>query len=113
MGAADCITGVMSDAQQYNMRNMNIKTQPHKHICIPIYKYTINKRETKANILPLVMFNLRHALGGLYIQASLKGITTCIWSFSCSFACDTTMGCCGFKLSFGIIILLQLLTIIK
>ena len=51
MGAADCITAVISDAQQYNMHNMHIKTQPHKHICIPIYKHTINKREPKANNL--------------------------------------------------------------
>ena len=49
MGAADCITAVMSYAQQYNTHNMHIKTQPHKHICIPIYKHTINKREPKAN----------------------------------------------------------------
>ena len=52
MGAADCITAVMSYAQQYNTHNMHIKTQPHKHICIPIYKHTINKREPKANITP-------------------------------------------------------------
>ena len=49
MGAADCITAVMSDAQQYNMHNMHIKIQPHKHIYIPIYKRIINKREPKAN----------------------------------------------------------------
>ena len=49
MGAADCITAVMSYAQQYNTHNMHIKTQPHKHICIPIYKHKINKREPKAN----------------------------------------------------------------
>ena len=52
MGAADYITAVMSYMQQYNMHNMHIKTQPHKHICIPIYKHTINKREPKANIKP-------------------------------------------------------------
>ena len=49
MGAA--ITAVMSDVQQYNMHNIHIKIQPHKHICIPIYKHTINKREPKANTL--------------------------------------------------------------
>ena len=49
IGAADCITAVMSDAQQYNMHNMHIKIQPHKYICIPIYKHTINKKEPKAN----------------------------------------------------------------
>ena len=52
MGAADCITAIMSDAQQYNMHNMHIKTQPHKHIYIPIYKHTIKTREPKANITP-------------------------------------------------------------
>ena len=50
MGAADCITAVMPYAHQYNTHNMHIKTQPQKHICIPIHKYTINKREPKANI---------------------------------------------------------------
>ena len=49
MGAADCITAVMSDAQQYNVHNMHIKTQPHIYICIPIYKHTINKKVPKAN----------------------------------------------------------------
>ena len=52
MGAADYITAIMSDPQQYNMHNMYIKTQPHKYICIPIYKHTINKKEPKANITP-------------------------------------------------------------
>ena len=49
MGAADCITAVISYAHQYNTHNMHIKTQPHKHICIPIYKHTINKRKPKYN----------------------------------------------------------------
>ena len=49
MGAADCITAVISNAQQYNM---HIKTQLHKYIYIPIYKQIINKREPKANIPP-------------------------------------------------------------
>ena len=49
MGVSDCITAIMSDAQQYNTHNMHIKTQPHKHICIPIYKHTINKRQPIAN----------------------------------------------------------------
>ena len=51
MGAADCITAVMSNAQHYNMHNMHIKTQLHKYICIPICKHTINKREPKSNTL--------------------------------------------------------------
>ena len=56
MGSADCITAVISDTQQYNMHNMHIKTQLHKHICIPIYKHTINKREPKANTMPTTNF---------------------------------------------------------
>ena len=64
-------------------------------------------------LLPLVMAHVRHAHLGLHIAVSLKGRTTRIWSFVCGFACDTTIGCVGFRLSFGTIILLQLLTIIK
>ena len=64
-------------------------------------------------LLPLVMLNVRHAYLGLHIVVSLKGRKTCIWSFGCGFACITTMGCAGFKLSFGMIIVLELLTIIK
>ena len=41
---------------------------------------------------------------GLHIAVSLKGRTTRIWSFGCSFACTTAMGCAGFRLSFGTII---------
>ena len=51
MGASDCITVVMSYAQQYNMHHMQMQTQPQKHICIPKYKHIINKIEPKANIL--------------------------------------------------------------
>ena len=52
MGAADCITAVISYVHQYNMYNMHIKTQLHKNICLPIYKHKINKKEPKANITP-------------------------------------------------------------
>ena len=62
---------------------------------------------------PLVMPHVRHVHLGLYIVVSLKGRADCIWLFGCYFACTTTMGYAGFKLSFGIIIVLQLLTIIK
>ena len=65
---------------------------PHiRHLCVP---------------LPLVICHIRHAHLGLHIALRLKGRTTCIWSFGCSFACATIVGCSGFKLSYGIIILL-------
>ena len=65
---------------------------PHiRHVCI---------------ILPLVMPHVRHTRLGLHIVASLKGRTTRIWSFGCCFACATTRGCAGFRLSFGIIFFL-------
>ena len=75
MGAADCITAVMSYAQQYNTHNMHIKTQPHKHICIPIYKHTINKREPKANITPNERSPLRSKheakMAGAFVKCTL------------------------------------------
>ena len=55
---------------------------------------------------PLVMPHVKHMHLGLYIVISPKGRTTCIWSFHCVFAYATTMGYAGFKLSFGIIIVL-------
>ena len=64
-------------------------------------------------LLPFVMPHVRHMHLGLLIVVSLKGRIICIWSFGCGFAFATTMGCAGFRLSFGIIILPQLLTIIK
>ena len=64
-------------------------------------------------LLPLVMLHIRHACLGQHIAVSLKGRTTHIRSFGCGFACATTMGCAGFKLLFGIIIVLKLLTVIK
>ena len=64
--------------------------RPHvRHVCV---------------LLPLVRPNVSHARLELYIAVSLKGRTTCIWSFGCSFACVTAMGCAGFRLSFGKII---------
>ena len=57
--------------------------------------------------------HVRHARLGLHIAVSMQGRTTCIWSFGYGFACATTMGCAGFGLSFGTIIFLHLLTIIK
>ena len=64
-------------------------------------------------LLPLVMLHVRHVQLGLYIGVSLNSKTTYISSFGCSFVCATTMGCAGFKLLLGMIIVLQLLTIIK
>ena len=45
-----------------------------------------------------------HARLGIYIVVSLKGRTTRIWSFGCSFACAIAMGYVGFRLLFGTII---------
>ena len=55
---------------------------------------------------PLVMPHVGHTHLGLHIGVSLKCRTTHIWSFSCGFACATIIGHFGFKLSFGITILL-------
>ena len=57
-------------------------------------------------LLLLAVLTVRHMNLSLHIWASLKGIATQIWSFGCGFACATIMGCLGFKISFGIIILL-------
>ena len=57
-------------------------------------------------LLPLVIYNIRHTHLGLHIWVSLKGRATCIWSFGYDFACAITMRYAGFKLSFGIIIIL-------
>ena len=65
---------------------------PHvRHVCV---------------LLPFVMPYVRHARLGLYIAVSLKGRTTFIWLFVCGFACATAMGCAGFRLLFGTIIVL-------
>ena len=55
-------------------------------------------------LLVLVMLYVRYAHLGLHIGVGVKGRTTCIWYFGCSFAYATTMRCAGFKLSFGIIV---------
>ena len=55
-------------------------------------------------LLPLVRPHVRHARLDLHIAISLKGRTTCIWSFDCGFTCATAMGCAGFRLLFGTII---------
>ena len=53
---------------------------------------------------PLVRPHIMHVRLNLHIAVSLKGRTTCIWSFGCGFACATAMGCAGFRPSFGTII---------
>ena len=57
-------------------------------------------------LLPLVRPYVRNARLGLHIAVSLKGRTTYIWSFGCSFACATVMGNAGFRLLFGTVIVL-------
>ena len=55
-------------------------------------------------LLPLVMPYVRHAHLNLHIAVSLKGRTTCIYSFDFGFACAIAMGCAGFRLLFNTII---------
>ena len=57
-------------------------------------------------LLLLINLHVTYAHLGLHIAVSLKGRTTCIWCFGCGFTCDITMGCVGFRLSFGMIIVL-------
>ena len=82
-----------------------------RHVCVLLPLVRSHERH-EYMLLPLVILYIRHARLVLHIGVRLKGKTTRIWSFSCGFACTTTMGCAGFKLSFGIIIVLYLLTII-
>ena len=55
---------------------------------------------------PLLRPHVRHARLGLHIAISLKGRTTRIWSFGCSFACATAIGCARFRLLLDMIIVL-------
>ena len=55
---------------------------------------------------PLVRPHVGHVHLSLHIAVSLKGKTTRIWSFGCGFACAIVMGCVGFRLLFGTIIVL-------
>ena len=57
-------------------------------------------------LLPLIKPHVMHARLGLHIAVSFKGRTTRIWSFGYGFACVTPMGCAGFRLLFGTIIVL-------
>ena len=56
---------------------------------------------------------IKHMQLGLHIGDKLEGRTTRIWSFDCVCAYANTMRCAELRLSFGIIIVLKLLTIIK
>ena len=76
----------------------------HMYILLPLVKPYVRNVFV---LLPLVIPHIRHAHLGLHIEASLKGGTTYIWSFGCGFVCATTIGCAGFKLPFGIIIVLK------
>ena len=57
-------------------------------------------------LLPLVRPHVRHARLSLHIAVSLKGRIICIWFFGCGFACATAIGYAGFRLLFGIVIIL-------
>ena len=72
---------------------------PHiRHVCVllPLIRPRVRHM---CVLLPLVMPHVRHTRLGLRITVSLKGRTTCIWSFCCGFSCAITMGCAGFRLS--------------
>ena len=78
---------------------------PHvRHVCVLLHLVMPHVRHVGV-LLPLISSHVRHACLDLHIVVSFKGRTTYIWSFGCGFAYAITMGCAGFKLSFGIIIL--------
>ena len=75
--------------------------------CLVVVQYLVMPHVRHLCVLvPLVRPQKRHKYLGLHIVVSLKGRTTCIWSFGCGFACATIMGCAGFRLLLGIIIVL-------
>ena len=76
-----------------------------KHACVLLALARPHIRHLYV-LLTLVMPQVRNARLSLHIALILKDRTTRIWSFGCSFICATTMGCTGFRLSFGIIVLL-------
>ena len=77
--------------------------------CSVVVQYLVMPHVRHVYVLqPLVKPHIRHAHLGLHIAVSLKDITSRIWSFSCGFACATAMGCAGFRLLFGTIIVLLL-----
>ena len=82
----------------------------HVYVLLPLVRHHVRH---VCVLLPLVMPHVRYVRLGLHMAVSLKGRTTCIWFFGCGFACETAMGCAGFRLSLGTIFLFQLLSIIK
>ena len=79
---------------------------PHiGHTCVLLPVVKLHVRHLYM-LVPLIIPHIRHVNLCLYIAVSLQGKTTRILSFGCGFACDTTIGCAGFRLSFGIIFLL-------
>ena len=76
-----------------------------KHVCVLLPLVRPYARHVYM-LLPLELPHVKHTHLGLHITVSLKGGTTQIWCFGCGFSCRTTMGYVGFKLSFGIIIVL-------
>ena len=81
---------------------MRYLVMPHvKHVCLLLPLARPHVRH-----LCVLLPHLRHAHLDLHTVVSLKGRTTCIWSFGCGFACATAMGYAGFRLLFGIIIIL-------
>ena len=86
---------------------------PHvRHVYVPLPLIRPHVKHVYV-LLALLMPHTKHEHLGLPIMVSLKGKTTHIWPFGCVCACATTIRCALFRLSLGITILLQLLTIIK
>ena len=75
----------------------------HVYILLPFVRRYVTH---VCMLLPLIRPHVRHAHLGLHITVSSKGKITRILSFGCSFACATTMGCAGFRLLFGTVIVL-------
>ena len=76
-----------------------------RHVCVlqPLVRLHVKHVYV---LLPLVRPHVRHAYLGLHIVVSLKVRTTRIWSFGCGFACANIIGCVGFRLLFGKVIVL-------
>ena len=87
---------------------------PHiRHVYVAIASFKASCKACMCMLLPLIRPHVRHARLGLHIAVSLKGRTASIWSFGYGFACATAMRYAGFRLLFGTIIDIYLLTIIK
>ena len=75
----------------------------HVYVLLPLIRPHIRHLYL---LQPLVMPHIRLVHLGLHIAVILKGRTSQIWSFGCGFACATAMGCAGFGLLYGTIIVL-------